>query len=91
MTQRIIDHFEPVEIDHHQGRVRPLGFECLGQALMQPGAVGKVGDRIGRRELAELAAHVAQLFGMYRALPVNEGGQQGQRDICDKNSGQNGH
>ena len=91
VAQRIIDHFEPVQFDHHQGRFGAFAFERLGQTFVQHGPIGKFGNRIDRGQLVELAAHIAQLFGMHRALPVDQRGQQGQRDIGDEYPGQDGH
>jgi len=64
MTQGIVDRFEPVEIDHHEGTARaPLRGVAHGiaQRLGQHHAVGQASERIVARHVRDLVRAFALL------------------------------
>jgi hypothetical protein len=56
----LVDLLEAVDVDRDHGEALAVGLELAAQALVEAAVVGQTRERVGRRELLEALALVAQ-------------------------------
>ena len=86
MAECVVDRFEAVEVDEHQGEAATLLlhlFDRLIDAVVEQHAVGQTGQRIVQGQLGEFAVghrqRVRQISGARFEAGIENRGQQGNR------------